>query len=63
MIRKALYASKICSYAQGFQLMRAAAGEYNWELDFGNIALLWRGGCIIRAQFLGKIKEALGEEH
>ncbi len=57
-IRKALYASKICSYAQGFQLMRAAAGEYNWDLKFGEIALMWRGGCIIRAQFLGKIKEA-----
>jgi len=58
MIRKALYASKICSYAQGFQLMRAAAEEYGWNLKFGEIALLWRGGCIIRAQFLGKIKEA-----
>jgi 6-phosphogluconate dehydrogenase len=57
-IRKALYASKICSYAQGFQLMRAAAQEYKWELNYGNIALLWRGGCIIRAQFLDKIKEA-----
>jgi 6-phosphogluconate dehydrogenase len=57
-IRKALYASKICSYAQGFQLMRAAAEEYKWELNYGNIALLWRGGCIIRAQFLDKIKEA-----
>ncbi len=58
MIRKALYASKICSYAQGFQLMRSAAEEYGWNLNFGEIALLWRGGCIIRAQFLGKIKEA-----
>ena len=58
MIRKALYASKICSYAQGFQLMRAASEEYNWDLNFGNIALLWRGGCIIRARFLDKIKEA-----
>ncbi len=58
MIRKALYASKICSYAQGYQLMKAAAVEYGWDLDFGNIALLWRGGCIIRARFLGKIKEA-----
>jgi len=58
MIRKALYASKICSYAQGFQLMRSAAVEYGWDLKFGEIALLWRGGCIIRAQFLGKIKEA-----
>ena len=58
MIRKALYASKICSYAQGYQLMRAAAEEYNWDLKFGEIALLWRNGCIIRAQFLEKIKEA-----
>jgi len=57
-IRKALYASKICSYAQGFQLMSAAAVEYNWELDFGAISMLWRGGCIIRAQFLQKIKDA-----
>ncbi len=58
MIRKALYASKICSYAQGYQLMREAAKEYHWDLKFGNIALLWRNGCIIRAQFLGRIKEA-----
>ena len=58
MIRKALYASKICSYAQGFQLMRAAQEEYDWKLNFGEIALMWRGGCIIRAQFLGKIKDA-----
>jgi 6-phosphogluconate dehydrogenase len=57
-IRKALYASKICSYAQGFQLMRAAAADYKWQLKYGEIALMWRGGCIIRAQFLGKIKEA-----
>ena len=62
MIRQALYASKICSYAQGFQLMRAAAGEYGWKLNFGNIALLWRAGCIIRAQFLGKIKEAFDNQ-
>ena len=58
MIRKALYASKVCSYAQGFQMMRTASNEYNYHLDFGSIAMLWRGGCIIRAQFLGKIKEA-----
>ena len=58
MIRRALYASKICSYAQGFQLMRAAAQAYGWELNFGEIALMWREGCIIRAQFLGKIKAA-----
>ena len=57
-IRQALYASKICSYAQGFQLMREAAKEYDWDLKFGEIALMWRGGCIIRAQFLGRIKEA-----
>jgi len=62
MIRKALYASKICSYAQGFQLMRTASKEYDWTLNFGRIALLWRGGCIIRAQFLDKIKEAYDEQ-
>ncbi len=58
MIRQALYASKICSYAQGFQLLRAADREYGWDLRFGTIAALWRAGCIIRAQFLSKIKEA-----
>ena len=57
-VRQALYASKICSYAQGFQLMRAAAAEQNWTLDYGSIALMWRGGCIIRARFLGDIKAA-----
>jgi len=57
-IGQALYASKICSYAQGFQLLRAADQEYTWNLDFGSIAALWRAGCIIRAQFLGRIKEA-----
>jgi 6-phosphogluconate dehydrogenase len=57
-IRRALYASKICSYAQGFQLMKMAAAEFNWDLRYGQIALLWREGCIIRAQFLGRIKEA-----
>jgi 6-phosphogluconate dehydrogenase len=62
MIRQALYASKICAYAQGFQLMRAAAQAYNWELNFGEIALMWREGCIIRAQFLGKIKAAFDKE-
>ena len=62
MIRKALYSSKICSYAQGYQLMRAAAKEYNWDLDYGKIALMWRSGCIIRAQFLGKIKEAFDRQ-
>ena len=57
-IRRALYAAKICSYAQGYQLLALAAREYGWELNYGGIALLWRGGCIIRAQFLGRIKEA-----
>ena len=57
-LRKALYASKIISYAQGYQLMRAAAAEYGWNLNYGGIALMWRGGCIIRSVFLGKIKEA-----
>jgi 6-phosphogluconate dehydrogenase len=56
--RQALYASKICSYAQGFVQMEAAAKEHNWPLDYGAIALLWRGGCIIRAQFLDRITEA-----
>jgi 6-phosphogluconate dehydrogenase len=58
MIRRALYASKVCSYAQGYQLLRAAAQEYNWDLKYGEIALMWRGGCIIRAHFLGDIKKA-----
>jgi len=57
-IRQALYASKIVSYAQGYMLMRAAAKEYGWNLNYGGIALMWRGGCIIRSAFLGKIKEA-----
>ncbi len=57
-IRQALYASKIISYAQGYMLMRAAAEEYKWKLNWGGIALMWRGGCIIRSRFLGKIKEA-----
>jgi 6-phosphogluconate dehydrogenase len=56
--REALYASKICSYAQGFVQIEAAAKEHSWPLDYGNIALLWRGGCIIRAAFLDRIKEA-----
>ena len=55
-IRQALYASKIVSYAQGYMLMRAAANEYKWNLNYGGIALMWRGGCIIRSAFLGKIK-------
>ncbi len=57
-IRQALYSSKIISYAQGFMLMQQAAKDYNWKLNYGAIALMWRGGCIIRSQFLGKIKEA-----
>jgi len=57
-IRKAMYASKLTSYAQGYMLMREAAKEYKWDLNYGGIALLWRGGCIIRSTFLGKIKEA-----
>ena len=57
-IRQALYASKIVSYAQGYMLMRAAAVENKWNLNYGGIALMWRGGCIIRSVFLGKIKEA-----
>ncbi|MHC4243753.1 MAG: decarboxylating NADP(+)-dependent phosphogluconate dehydrogenase, partial [Planctomycetota bacterium] len=57
-LRQALYASKIVSYAQGYQLMRAAAADHNWNLNYGGIALMWRGGCIIRSVFLGKIKEA-----
>ncbi|QYU66044.1 NADP-dependent phosphogluconate dehydrogenase [Leptolyngbya sp. 15MV] len=57
-IGRALYCSKICSYAQGFQLMDAAAAHYKWSLNYGSIAMIWRGGCIIRARFLQKIKEA-----
>jgi len=58
LVRKALYASKICSYAQGFALMRAASDEYGWNLNYGDIAMIFRGGCIIRARFLHKIKDA-----
>jgi 6-phosphogluconate dehydrogenase len=57
-VRDALYASKIISYAQGYMLMRAAGAEYKWNLNMGGVALMWRGGCIIRSRFLGKIKEA-----
>ncbi|PZE22569.1 NADP-dependent phosphogluconate dehydrogenase [Paenibacillus xerothermodurans] len=57
-VRKALYASKICSYAQGFAQMRAASEEYDWNLDYGSIAMIFRGGCIIRARFLQNIKDA-----
>jgi 6-phosphogluconate dehydrogenase len=62
-IRQALYASKICSYAQGFQLLKMAATEHGWDLDHGGIALMWREGCIIRAQFLEHIKEAYDANH
>lgn len=61
-IRKALYASKIISYAQGYTLMHAAAKTYGWNLNYGGIALMWRGGCIIRSVFLGKIKEAYDKD-
>jgi 6-phosphogluconate dehydrogenase len=61
-IKQALYASKICSYAQGFVQLQAAAEEHNWPLNYGDCALLWRGGCIIRAQFLDRIKEAFDED-
>ena len=57
-LRRALFAAKVVSYAQGYALMRAAAKEYGWNLNYGGIALMWRGGCIIRSVFLGKIKEA-----
>lgn len=57
-MKQALYASKIVSYAQGFMLLREAANVHNWELDYGSIALMWRGGCIIRSVFLGQIKKA-----
>lgn len=60
-VRQALYVSKICSYAQGFVQLQAAAAEHQWPLKYGECALLWRGGCIIRAQFLDRIKEAFDE--
>lgn len=61
-VRKALYLSKICSYAQGFAQMRAASEEYQWNLSYGDIAMIFRGGCIIRAQFLQRIKDAYDRE-
>jgi len=61
-VHDALYASKIVSYAQGFMLFREAAAEYGWNLNYGGIALMWRGGCIIRSAFLGKIKEAFDRD-
>jgi 6-phosphogluconate dehydrogenase len=57
-LEQAVYASKIMSYTQGYMLFKAAAKEYSWNLNYGGIALMWRGGCIIRSAFLGKIKEA-----
>lgn len=61
-IKNALYAAKIVSYAQGYALMRSAAKTYGWSLNYGGIALMWRGGCIIRSVFLGKIKDAFDKE-
>jgi 6-phosphogluconate dehydrogenase len=61
-VHDALYASKICSYAQGFSLLAAASKEYGWNLQFGEISLLWRGGCIIRARFLDKIRDAFAKD-
>jgi 6-phosphogluconate dehydrogenase len=61
-IRDALYASKIISYAQGYMLMREAAATYGWELNYGGIALMWRGGCIIRSQFLANIRDAFDKD-
>ena len=61
-LRQALYASKIISYAQGYQLLRSAARQYQWSLSYGGIALVWRGGCIIRSAFLGDIKKAFDRE-
>jgi 6-phosphogluconate dehydrogenase len=61
-VRDALYASKVCAYAQGFELMAEAQREYGWKLDFGSIARIWRGGCIIRARFLQKIADAYGRD-
>ena len=61
-LEQALYAAKIASYAQGYSLLRAAAGSYGWNLNYGGIALIWRGGCIIRSAFLGQIREAFGRK-
>ncbi|MFN9957824.1 MAG: NADP-dependent phosphogluconate dehydrogenase, partial [bacterium] len=61
-VRQALYASKICSYAQGFVQLQAASKEHDWNLNYGDCALRWRGGCIIRAQFLDRIKAAVDEQ-
>jgi 6-phosphogluconate dehydrogenase len=61
-LEQALYASKIISYTQGYMLMRAAADEYDWDLDYGSIALMWREGCIIRSVFLGDIRDAFARQ-
>ncbi|MEA3334893.1 MAG: decarboxylating NADP(+)-dependent phosphogluconate dehydrogenase [Chloroflexota bacterium] len=61
-LQEAVYASKIISYTQGYMLMRAAAAEYGWHLNYGGIAMMWRGGCIIRSAFLGKIKDAFDND-
>src|SRR5262249_17287668 len=61
-VRTALYASKIVAYAQGFDILRRASEEHEWELDLGALATIWRGGCIIRAQFLNRIREAYEAE-
>jgi 6-phosphogluconate dehydrogenase len=61
-VRQALYASKLCSYAQGYVQLDAAAAEFGWKLNNGNIALLWRGGCIIRSRFLEDIKRAFDKQ-
>jgi 6-phosphogluconate dehydrogenase len=60
-VRKALYASKIIAYAQGFDAIRAGAAEYNWNINLGAVSKIWRGGCIIRAQFLNRIADAYGK--
>ena len=61
-VGNALYCAKLCAYAQGFQIMTLASEEYEWDLDFGSIAMIWRGGCIIRARFLQRIKDAYGRD-
>lgn len=61
-LEQALYAAKIVSYAQGFMLLREASNVHNWDLNYGAIALMWRGGCIIRSVFLGEIKKAFDKD-
>jgi 6-phosphogluconate dehydrogenase len=61
-VRDALYAAKVVAYAQGFEHLRAGSIEYGWDLDLGGLATIWRGGCIIRAQFLDRIREAFSEQ-